>query len=142
METKSQKEIVAAGVVVVREDGKILCVQEAREDAYGQWNLPMGRVEASEDTPDCAVREGGEETGFNLKILYEVGAYHFSMPYGRGVVCCHIFAAEIVGGQMAAPAEADMLDIKWLSLEEIGGLPLIDPIVLDMIRDYQAGRRV
>ena len=138
---KISGEIIAAGNLVEREDGKFLMVQEKRPDSYGKWNLPMGQREANEDIIACAKREGKEETDYDLKPVYLIGKYNFSLPSGQTVIC-YVFKSEIVGGQMTVPE--DMLDVKWFSLAEIEELDkksLWASFVKGIIQDYLAGKR-
>lgn len=137
----SQKEIIAAGNIVEK-DGKILMVQEKRADFSGIWNIPMGRIGQGEDIITCAKREGKEETGYELEPSYLIGKYSFSLPPKHKVIC-FIFKSEIIGGQLIIPE--DMLDVKFLSLEEIRKLDkksLVASFVKDIIQDYQIGKKI
>jgi 8-oxo-dGTP diphosphatase len=141
MEKNSPEEIIAAGCLVEK-DGKFLLVQEMRDDFYGKWNLPMGRQEPGESLISCAEREGKEETGLDLKVLHLIGKYRFNLPSGQKVKCL-IFKAEIKGGGITVPA--DMLDVKFLSVAEIGELEkksLVASFVIGAIKDFQSGKSV
>ena len=98
-------------------------------------------VKKDKDISACAIREGKEETGYDLKPVYLIGKYNFSLPSGQTVIC-YIFKSEIVGGQMTVPE--DMLDVKAFSLEEIEELDrksLVASFVKGIIQDYRAGKR-
>lgn len=104
---------IVAGCVLVR-DGKYLLVQEKQEKAYGQWNLPAGRVDVGESIEDAAIRETREEAGFDVTLGDKISIEHASST--RPVL--HAFKADIVGGELDFDPE-ELLDAKWFSLDEI-----------------------
>jgi ADP-ribose pyrophosphatase YjhB (NUDIX family) len=57
-----------ASIVVRDSYGRILLVQEEKQEHFGQWNLPGGRIEWREQPSDAAERELEEETGLSLEI--------------------------------------------------------------------------
>jgi len=135
-------QISAAGSIVER-DGKILLVQEKRPELHELWNIPMGERESKEDPEDCAKREGKEETGFILEIIRLRKIYSF-FPVPELEVICHVFRSKIIGGELTVPA--DMMDVRWFSLEEIEKLGekklLVTPLIITMIKDCREGKRV
>lgn len=112
-----QKSVEWVGVVagcVLRQDGKYLLVQEKQPKVYGLWNVPAGYTDKGETVEQAAVREVKEESGFDVKLGQKLGVYHEGIP--KPVK--HIFAAEIVGGELHIQ-EDEILDAKWLTFEEI-----------------------
>jgi ADP-ribose pyrophosphatase YjhB (NUDIX family) len=104
---------------LILENGKILLVQNAHEKARGQWSLPAGRVEENETLEDAAFRETKEETGFNIKILRRIKTYQFENPE----YSYHVYAAEIVGGEIQYDPE-EIMNLGWFSVSEIEGIEL------------------
>jgi ADP-ribose pyrophosphatase YjhB (NUDIX family) len=107
---------IVAGCVLVK-DGKYLLVQEKQAKAYGQWNLPAGRVDAGESIEDAAVRETKEESGFDVTLGEKISIEHASSE--RPVL--HAFKAEIVGGELKFDPE-ELLAANWFSIDEIKAL--------------------
>lgn len=122
---------IVAGCVI-KQDGKYLVVQEKGPKVYGLWNLPAGRVDKGETIEEAAIREVNEETGYNVELLEEIGVYHKSV----GTSVKHIFRAKIVGGELKIQ-EDEILDVKWVSFEEIKALKeaskLREPWIWDVV---------
>lgn len=112
-----------AGVYISRDD-KVLMVQEAHEEAYQLWSLPIGNVEEGESTRETAKREASEETGY----IIETGDIIFKkMMSGKQIkslskfdkdkVELIIFHANICDGEKSSGE--DILDTQWISKEDI-----------------------
>jgi len=99
---------------VIQKDGKYLLVQEKQEHVYGLWNLPAGKAEKNFSIAENAIKEVKEETGLDVGIIREIDIYH--QEGGKSVK--HAFEAKIIGGKLKFPKD-EILDVKWLSLEEI-----------------------
>lgn len=129
--TESSEKILRVDVVVgclIFQDNKYLLVQEKSPNIYGLWNLPAGKVEVGQTLLEAAIREAMEETGFDVEIIKELGIYH--KDGDKSVK--HVFEAKIIGGQIEIP-EDEILDVKWLSKEEITELNNKDMIRNDWI---------
>lgn len=104
---------IVAGSVIVK-DSKYLLVQELKPKVYGLWNLPAGYVDKGETIEHAAVREAKEETGYDVRVLEEVGVYHEKV----GTPVLHAFRSEIVGGELKIQA-GEILSAAWLTYAEI-----------------------
>jgi len=120
---------IASGVVIKR-DNKYLLVQENKVKVRGLWNLPAGKVEKGLTFAENAKKEAKEETGYDVKIIKEIGIFHKD---GEGTVK-HVFEAQIDGGDLKLPKE-EILDAKWFTLDEIRKMKdeLRNPWVLEAI---------
>ncbi|XP_030057852.1 8-oxo-dGDP phosphatase NUDT18 isoform X2 [Microcaecilia unicolor] len=58
--------------VLLNETGEVLMMQEAKQDCYGKWYLPAGRMEANETIVEALKREVKEETGLECGVLKAV----------------------------------------------------------------------
>ena len=136
MEKEYLKVVVVAAVIIER-DYKYLLVQEKKEEAYGLWNLPAGRVEIDETIEDAAMREVKEETGYWVNLTARVGIFQNS---GDSAVK-HVYAGEVGNGDLEIP-EDEILDAQWFSFEEIVDMQaqslLRKEWVLDAVRLYES----
>jgi 8-oxo-dGTP pyrophosphatase MutT (NUDIX family) len=107
---------VVVGCIVYK-NKKYLMVQEKQKRAYGLWNLPAGHVDKGESLEHAAIREAKEETGYEVRLVQEVGIYQHSAQSPVK----HAFLAEVTGGSAHAQ-EDEILQVKWLSYEEIKDL--------------------
>lgn len=62
------RNVLCAGMVVLREDRILLVRQAPGTSLAGQWSLPWGVVEAGESADIAAVRETEEEAGITAEI--------------------------------------------------------------------------
>lgn len=112
--------LTMVGVVVgclIKQDGKYLLVQEGQPGARGLWNLPAGHVDKGEELEAAAVREAKEETGYDVQLIKEIAIYHETAT--KSVK--HVYLAVITGGELK-PQPEEILDVKWLTLDEIESL--------------------
>ena len=129
--TKLDGNILSVWVVagcLIHQDNKYLLVQEKSPDIFGLWNFPAGKVEKGQTIFEAAIREAKEETGLDVEVVKELGVYHKDGE--RSVK--HVFEAKIIGGKIEIPAD-EILDVKWLSFEEIIKLNEVGKIRSDWI---------
>jgi len=105
---------VVAACVIRDEKGRYLLVQEKQPKVYGLWNLPAGHVDRGEEVEAAAIREVKEETGYDVELGEKIGIYHETVESPVR----HAFVANVIGGELRAQPE-EILDVRWLSFEEI-----------------------
>ncbi|MCU1527535.1 MAG: mismatch repair protein MutT [Frondihabitans sp.] len=92
--------VVAAGAVCWRiVDGKVRVLLIHRE-YHHDVSLPKGKVDPGEATPQTAVREIGEETGYRVTLGAPLGTAEYLLPGGRDKVV-HYWAAEVSDEEFA-----------------------------------------
>jgi len=111
--------VLVVSTVLINED-KIIMIQEGKEEIYGKWNIPSGRLEMGEKIVDGAIREAKEETGYNVNITDLTGIYNFISEFRRQVVVVN-FIGEIIGGDLLYDG-TEIIDAKWFTLDEIENL--------------------
>lgn len=112
-----EASIERAAVVVaclIKKDHKYLLVQEGQPKAYGLWNLPAGHVDKGEKIREAAIREAKEETGYDVRLIKEIAILHEDATNAVK----HVFSANIIGGEISFKSD-EILDVKWLTFEEI-----------------------
>jgi len=114
------KEIIAAGGVVLNEDGDLLMIFRR-----GRWDLPKGKLDDGEQIKDCAVREVKEETGLRkLHVKRFLGiTYHkyFDTHVNEEVVKqTHWFEMRAKRKQQLIPArEEDIEKVEWVDQKKV-----------------------
>lgn len=112
----NQVQVPVAGVVIGDGEGRYLVVQEKNPKAYGLWNLPAGWQDKGETLQQTAIREAKEEIGLDVELWIDHPLV--SMANDTGERMLHSFFAKVVGGELSPQIE-ELLDAKWLTLEEV-----------------------
>jgi 8-oxo-dGTP diphosphatase len=118
----SDRAQLCVGAVTVSA-GRLLLVQRGTSPGRGLWSVPGGRVEFGETLAEACVRELREETGIEGVCGELIGVverithnYHFVI---------HDFAVTPFG--LDPPrAASDASDARWVPLDEVTDLPLVD----------------
>ncbi|WML56161.1 NUDIX domain-containing protein [Neobacillus sp. PS2-9] len=116
----TQNGIVLVVSVSIIQDNEVLIIKENKPTAQNKWNFPSGRIEQGEDILFAARREVKEETGFDVKLVNSTGVYNFTSNTSHQVILFH-FIGEITGGSLTID-EAEIIDSKWISLDELKDL--------------------
>lgn len=118
-EADSQEEYPAAAVLVVQ-DGKILCA--SRRNGEGLCG-PGGHTEEGETPEQTATREAMEE--FNIVPLHLIPLCDYNAS-SDSYVSSKVFLCDRISGKPEADGD-EMLDARWLSLEELSKEALFPP---------------
>ncbi len=114
------------------EKGRYLLVQEKQQKAYGLWNLAAGHVDEGESFQQAAIREAKEESGYDVRADEEL----VSQLNRHKTHSLHSFRGEVIGGELTVP-KSELLDVRWLTLDEIKQLEkdgkIRDPWVMQSI---------
>jgi len=154
-EDKKSHYIVATGIVI--KDGKYLITKRAEwEKAFpGKWTVPGGKLEVKDyidekkDTSEhwynilekLLKREVREETGLEIKDIKYLTSMTFIRPDEIPVLVISLYADSFEGD---VKLSNDMIDYKWVSLEEAKNYDLIEGIYeeLEMLDKLLKGERV
>ena len=102
---------------IVLQDGKLLL---SYETVTGQWMLPGGGLEGSEDEQACCVREVAEETGFVIcpsECLLEIDEYYEDWKW-----ISRYFFGEVTGTaavKLTGREKQVGMEPRWLPVNEI-----------------------
>lgn len=126
-------------LAIVRQGHRFLLTQERKYGAT--WSLPGGRVEPGETLTDACVREVLEETGVPVSLdgIYRIE--HAPSPSGSRI---RAFFAATPRDDTPPKSIADdeSLRAAWLTLDEIGKLPLRGADLRALLESVVRGRPV
>jgi ADP-ribose pyrophosphatase YjhB (NUDIX family) len=90
-----------------------------RERDSRTWTLPKGTPIAGETLEETAVREVGEETGLEVRIIGSLGSieYRFAQRGTRIDKTVHYFLMEPTGGDLDRH-DHEFEQVRWLDLAE------------------------
>jgi 8-oxo-dGTP pyrophosphatase MutT (NUDIX family) len=118
---KTRREVSAGGVLYRRTDDGIEVLLASRRTRSGDlvWGLPKGLVEPGESPEETAVREVQEETGFDGKLVDDLGEinYWYVWEGVRVRKTVHFFLMEAIGGD-ASRRDREMEEVAWFPLAE------------------------
>ncbi len=106
-------EPIRFATVVVLDDTATEVILHQRADVR-IWALPGGGLEPNETPAQAAVREFFEETGYQIAVERQVGAYH--RPQLNDVR--YIFQGRVVAGQ-PVQRNRETLAVGWFALDDL-----------------------
>jgi 8-oxo-dGTP diphosphatase len=111
-------EVLAAGGLLVRDDGRIAVIHRPR---YDDWSLPKGKLDPGESFEAGAVREVLEETGVRGRIVAELEPTSYVDRKGRDKVV-RWYRMELAGEPVEFAPNDEVDELRWLTPDEAGGL--------------------
>jgi 8-oxo-dGTP pyrophosphatase MutT (NUDIX family) len=123
-----RREFSGGGVLVrrLRGDWALAAIRPAGKPA-GVWVLPKGQLDEGESAAAAALREVGEETGVEGRVVSKLGdtRYWFSWEGERVFKVVSFFLVRYVSGRLGeVPAEFrhEVAEVRWLPLEQAPAL--------------------
>ena len=83
-------------IELVEMEGSPIVLIKRRNPPYG-WAIPGGFVDYGESLENAATREAKEETGLDVKLKYQLGAYSDPSRDPRFHTISVVFVAEAIG---------------------------------------------
>ena len=143
---RTQMDFGIRVAAVVERDGSILLVRHQKPDREPYWVLPGGRLEPGETIPECVERELAEEAQLEVRFSGVLYVSEF-MRDDRHTVDVTVRATADENDEPALGsdpeveegAEQTLTELRWVGLDELGGIELLPSWVQDrIVRD--AGR--
>lgn len=101
-----------------RVNDSLLMIHKKRGQGAGKWNVPGGKIQASESELDAAIRETQEETGITPKNLAAIGELEFYFPSGNHWENhCTVYRAGSFSGALIS--ESEECSARWVPVKEI-----------------------
>lgn len=97
------------------------------------WVLPGGGIDQGESPETAALREGEEETGYQVAILRKVAEY---LPVNKMTKLTHVYECQIVGGHSHSNAEVS--DVAFFPVHHLP--KLLSPPYAMWIQEAYEGR--
>ncbi len=116
--------------VVVRDGDRLLLARRAKEPNFGKWVFPGGKIEPFESIRQAGERELLEETGLEVQVEDQVGAFEIIRPPEEHRVIIFSWARPVAGTPVA---RSDVSELRFCSREELIDLDLSD-IVAQVLR--------
>jgi 8-oxo-dGTP diphosphatase len=121
------------GAVAIREDTVLLLRRNVTDFMGGQWEIPGGVVELSEDHLAALHREVLEETGLRItRVIRGLGSFEYRSKSGRSTVQLN-FLVELSTG---IPVLTDHDRFKWVSFDGLVDSGLTDEVMSDVARGF------
>lgn len=109
--------------VVVTDGERLLLAQRKKTPSRGKWVFPGGKIEPFESIREAAAREIREETGLEVEVGDQIGAFEIINPPDEHRLI--IFSwAKPTGGTLRAAS--DVGDLKFCTRSELAELDLGD----------------
>jgi ADP-ribose pyrophosphatase YjhB (NUDIX family) len=130
--------IVGCGAAALNDDGKFLMVRQEGGYWQGKWIFPGGKLEMGETLEECARREFIEETGCDLRITGQIGAYVCYDPdteFEKQVVLIYYQGNGITGDPRAGEG---VTDIGWYDpgdIEAMAKTGVVPKIILHVAKN-------
>ncbi len=141
----------AGGIVVNanRERPALVVGMRRRSRDAVTWTLPKGTPDPGESVEETALREVGEETGLEVRILERLSSieYDFTQDGTRIHKTVHYFLMAPVGGDLSRH-DHEFERVRWVPFDEAGGLlsfPTERDLVAatrDRVRELEAAGRL
>jgi type II secretory ATPase GspE/PulE/Tfp pilus assembly ATPase PilB-like protein/8-oxo-dGTP pyrophosphatase MutT (NUDIX family) len=99
-------------------DWRVLVLQRAPDASRpGSWELVYGKIDAGERPEKAAVRELGEETGLEVKALYDITVNSFFLHATQTIQMSIVFAAFVPDDSEVILSEEHQR-YEWLTIDE------------------------
>ena len=116
----AEPEVLAAGGLLVRDDGRVAIVHRPR---YDDWSLPKGKLDPGESFEDGARREVWEETGVRGRIREELQPVEYVDRKGRDKLV-RWYRMDVDGEPDEFVPNDEIDELRWLTPAE--ALDLVD----------------
>lgn len=130
--TSSPGDVLAAGVVVLRQ-GRVLLVHRP---AYDDWSFPKGKLDRGEHAAMAAVREVGEETGVRVRLGVPLARQ--SYPSGGRTKVVDYWVGRVMGDPDVSGylVNAEIDEVAWVPLDK-ARVKLSYPRDVETLREAQ-----
>ncbi|WP_137131227.1 NUDIX domain-containing protein [Rhizobium sp. FY34] len=107
------------GLVIRRQDGKILLYKRMKAPEAGHWNIVGGKVDLMEHSSEAAMREAEEETGLSIGSVRLLGITEQCIAADRQHWISVLYLAEQFTGEPSLTEPDKLSDMGWFSADDL-----------------------
>ncbi|MDI3331463.1 MAG: NUDIX hydrolase [Micrococcus sp.] len=112
-------EVLAAGVLPWRVNGRGLEVLLIHRPDYQDWSWPKGKLDDGETLPECAVREVREEIGLDVELGLPLPSTRYTVNGGTSK---EVWYWAVEAPRQTPEADGKEVDrVEWVSAEQARG---------------------
>ncbi|WP_430243380.1 NUDIX domain-containing protein [Neorhizobium sp. DAR64861/K0K2] len=104
---------VGAGLVILRDDGRVLLCRRLKAPEAGYWNIVGGKVDKMEPSVDAARREAEEETGLSIGKVEFLCATEQILPEDAQHWISMIYVTRDFSGEPRLTEPDKLSDLGW-----------------------------
>lgn len=109
---------IGVGGILFNDNQEVLLIKRNQPPAQGLWSIPGGRLEAGESLVAACCREFFEETNLQIAVKHIVAVVDRQLEGFHYVIID--FCVELIDKTDSTPtAQSDVLEAKWLRLDEL-----------------------
>jgi len=129
---------VVVASVFIRRKNKYLLVYDPR---FKFWRVPGGKPKFGEKIEDTLRREIKEELNLTIKITKFLGfgqdiVFHSKKKKKISRILL-FFEGKILKGKFKIIAQNEILEVKWLTIDEIKIHPNLEPGMIDFLKRFE-----
>jgi ADP-ribose pyrophosphatase YjhB (NUDIX family) len=109
---------VGAGLVIMRDDGKVLLYRRLKAPEAGFWNIVGGKVDHMEPSAEAACREAEEETGLKIGEVHFLCAAEQIITADRQHWVSLIYLTRNFSGDAALTEPDKLSDFGWFDPQQ------------------------
>lgn len=114
--------LLVTAAALTKKDGRVLVQQRsAHRSMAGLWEFPGGKIESGESPEQALARELAEELGIIVPQDELVPASFASAPLGERQLLLLLYLVRRWEGE---PQPLDSAGLRWVTVEEMQGLPM------------------
>lgn len=127
---------------IIAKNGKVLMVKD-KEDKYGGWDFPGGKLLWDEDVFSCATREVLEEGRYKVKLEKLLGIYQRKTGPDDEDYFRFVFIGKPTSEKQRKIGDPDILETKLISVKKIldNQEKVRSPEVIRELTDYTKGKK-
>ncbi|CAG7856656.1 hypothetical protein MCAMS1_01222 [biofilm metagenome] len=124
LEENKPEPCVGVGGILFNENREVLLIKRNQPPAQGLWSIPGGKLEPGESIVEACQREFCEETSLTVTAQHIVAVVDRQLEGFHYVIID--FCVALIDKTNSVPlAQSDVLEAKWVSLDDIGSYDLV-----------------
>lgn len=114
---------------------KVLLIKRRKDPFQGQWALPGGFIEDTENLEEAVRRELKEETGIKVKTVEQVRAFGKPGRDPRGRTISIAFLSQISCEEELKPGD-DAAEANWFDVDNLPELAFDHVEIIETAKNY------